>query len=116
MRISPACLCVFIGLTITGCTTAPNKRWDPPFVITTFDIYQAKFIENNFNQAPEMRGQFTVWPRAHEIIIDFKKNLPPGKEKLFVKRMKAMKDYMRQIFKRKINVLVFRFPSEEIRI
>jgi hypothetical protein len=100
----------------TGCRTPPGERVDPPLFITTFDLHQAKYVERVFTEAPELKGRFRVEPGASKTRVVFKDELPPGKEELFIERMKQLKAEMTKVFERPVNGLVFVFPSKEIKL
>lgn len=99
------CACMFLA----GCIG--------PFApIMTNDLDQAEFVNGVFAKEPALRDRFEVVPGARTTTVVFKDDLPPGKEALFIERMKQMKEIMLREFGGRTDALVFRFPSKEIRI
>ena len=101
---------------LSACTSPPNERADPAFFITSFDLQQAKYVERFFQGAPEIKGRFSVTPGSSETRVNFRDNLPDGKEELFVDRMKQLKAEMAGAFKRPVNEFVFVFPAKVIKL
>ena len=103
--IQIACACMLL----TACTG--------PFApIMTNDLDQAEFVNGVFAKEPALRDRFEVVPGTRTTTVVFKDDLPPGKEALFIERMKQMKEIMLREFGGRTDALVFRFPSKEIRI
>jgi hypothetical protein len=115
MKYKTPYLALVAILALSGCAK-PSERIDPSGSITTFDLNQADFIRKVFDQEPAIRGKFEVTPDAKDIFIRFKEDLPEGRESVFMERMTHMKSVMEKEFARPINVLVFQFPSKEIKI
>jgi hypothetical protein len=101
---------LLLAILFTGCV---GPKFDPPLVITTRDIAQARWVESVIAKTPGLNGKFNVQPLAQSIVANIYTEISKEEASLIRENMKLMKSEMLRQFGQ-ANTLVFKFKNIEL--
>ncbi len=102
---------ILIGLFLCGCTNLSDKKIEQPFVISTIDLNEARFVRDLLKQDPKNSGNYDVQPGPTTTTVIFKAPPKPVNEDALRDSMKKIKNVLTLRRGRTANTLRFIFPE-----